>query len=81
MAGKAEHGRGHDGRGGIGPVRVAAFAPSVIGQPLGDGAELIGDDGDRPQMIVDEVIGIRTEIGFRVMLADDLAARIQIFVP
>ena len=87
VAGEAAGGFGRDRAGGIvGAVGEAPLAPGVVGEALGDGAALVGEDRDGAQMILHEVARLgrdRRAADGRLgeVLADHLAAGDEVFVP
>jgi len=58
VAGEAAAALAGDGAGGIvATVGVAALAPCIVREALQDGARLVGDDGNRTEMVLVEVAG------------------------
>jgi hypothetical protein len=82
LAGEAARGLAGDVAGRVvRPVRVAPLAPGVVAQALGDGAALVGDDGDRAEVVGMEIARGDGAVGVQRDHADQGAADHQVVVP
>ena len=74
MTGEAAARLAGDGAGGIvAAIGVAAFTPRVVAQALQDDARLVGDDGDRAEVVLVEIPGRDGLVAVLHMHADHAA--------